>query len=229
MLEAWENADKIWYQYIWEEIREPSNIVEYNINKEITKDASNVINANNDTTTWMATLIYWVNAPKLLEKTSVYRNTVIQWQSTLVFTHTLYRDGDNALPIRTATITKNYWNITFENKKIEVESLGWNTTERYNWVVVPFTWEYQLEITFPTGSGTGRTEVTTQIKKINWKSSRSEEETIAQYTNGSVYPHTETINYFFNAWDTFYVFDSYWGTAPAASLTCTTTIVITLL
>lgn len=229
MLEAWEKAEKIWYQYIGQEVKEPSNVIEYNINKEITKDASNVINANNDTTTWMATLIYWVNAPKLLEKTSVYRNTVIQWQSTLVFTHTLTLDEWGQASIRTATITKNYWNITFENRKMKVETVDWGTTGRYNWVVVPFTWEYQLEITYPTGSGAGRTEVTTQIKKINWKSSRSEEETIAQYTNGSVYPHTETINYFFNAWDAFYVFDSYWGTAPEPSLTCTTTIVITLL
>lgn len=63
--------EEIWYWIIGAEEKLPDNVIGYNINEEITKDASNVINANNQTTTGMAWLIYWVNAPKLLAKTSV--------------------------------------------------------------------------------------------------------------------------------------------------------------
>ena len=219
MLEAWEKAEKIWYQYIWEESREPSNIVEYNINKEITKDASNVINANNDTTTWMATLVYGVNAPKLLEKTSIYNKTVIQWSSTLTFTHELERPEDPAQRIREATIVKDYGNITFENRKM------WSLV---NWVVIPITWTYQLEITYPAGSNSNT--ISTRIRLVQWKVSK--DINIASYTNNSVYPHTETIKYFFNAWDAIYVYDVWEYTGSGSwpiTRTLTTQIVITLL
>lgn len=65
------NIEEIWYWIIGAEEKLPDNVIGYNINEEITKDASNVINANNQTTTGMAELIYWVNAPKILAKTSV--------------------------------------------------------------------------------------------------------------------------------------------------------------
>lgn len=71
VLEARENAEEVWYSLVGEEAKEASNVVDYNINPEITKDASSVTNANNDTTTGMANVIPWVNAPKLLESTSV--------------------------------------------------------------------------------------------------------------------------------------------------------------
>lgn len=63
--------EEIWYWIIGAEEKLPNNVIDYNINKEITKDASNVVNANNQTTTGMATVIPWVNAPKILAKTSV--------------------------------------------------------------------------------------------------------------------------------------------------------------
>lgn len=72
VLEAWQDAEKVWYPVVWEEKKDPSNVVDYDIHEEITKDASNVINANNDTTTGMATVIPWINAPKLKEETSIY-------------------------------------------------------------------------------------------------------------------------------------------------------------
>ena len=219
VLEAWENAEKVWYPVIWEEEKEASNVIEYNINKEITKDASNVINANNDTTTWMATLIYGVNAPKLLEKTSVYRNTIIQWSSTLVFTHELIRPEDPAQRIREATITKNYGSLVFENRKM------WSLV---NWVVIPMSWTYQLEITYPAGSNSNT--ISTQIRLVKWKVSL--DETIASYSNNSVYPHTETITYTFEAGDAIYVYDVWEYTGSGSwpyTRTLTTTINITLL
>ena len=70
-LEARENAETVWYSLIWEETKEASNVVDYNINEEITKDNTAVENANNQTTTGMANVIPWVNAPKLIADTSI--------------------------------------------------------------------------------------------------------------------------------------------------------------
>lgn len=75
VLEAWENAEKITYPVVWEEAKEASNVVDYDIHNEITTDTSAVFNANNDTTTGMATVIPWVNAPKLIAETSIVWST----------------------------------------------------------------------------------------------------------------------------------------------------------
>ena len=71
VLEARYKAEEVWYSLVWEEQKEASNVVDYNINEEITKDASATENANNQTTTGMATVVPWINAPKLLAKTSI--------------------------------------------------------------------------------------------------------------------------------------------------------------
>ena len=226
VLEAWEKAEKIWYQYIGQEVKEPSNVIDYNINKEITKDASNVINANNDTTTWMATLIYWVNAPKLLEKTSVYRNEVsLQWQSTLAFTQTLVRPDDYYWSIRTATITKNYGNITFENVSIEAYYNNWVQTSRYNWVEVPVSWWYQLDITWARWAWSSWL-TSTWIKIANWISGGV---TVKEHLNQNAWTVTESMKYYFNAWDKIYVYNEFTSTLSTSTHNMTTTIVITLL
>lgn len=71
VLEAWENAESIWYYEAWKEAKDDANVIDYNINEEQTKDEFAKINANNQTTTGMANVIPWVNAPKLLAGTSV--------------------------------------------------------------------------------------------------------------------------------------------------------------
>lgn len=64
-------AAEIWYPVVWQEIKDPSNVIDYNINQEQTKDASSITNANNQTTTWLATVVPWINAPKLKAETSI--------------------------------------------------------------------------------------------------------------------------------------------------------------
>lgn len=64
-------AEEVWYWIIWEEKKDPSNVIDYNINSEQTKDTSAIINANNQTTTGMAWVIPWINAPKLIAETSI--------------------------------------------------------------------------------------------------------------------------------------------------------------
>lgn len=64
-------AEEIWFNYVWEEKKDASNVIDYNINSEQTKDLFAEINANNQTTTGMATVIPWINAPKLRAATSI--------------------------------------------------------------------------------------------------------------------------------------------------------------
>lgn len=71
ILDDWENAKTVWYFEVWQEPKEEANVIDYNINWEQTKDAAAEINANNQTTTGMANVIPWINAPKLIAETSI--------------------------------------------------------------------------------------------------------------------------------------------------------------
>lgn len=64
-------AEVVDYSVVWEEEKQQSNVVDYNIREEQTKDVSNMENANNQTTTGMANVIPWINAPKLIAETSI--------------------------------------------------------------------------------------------------------------------------------------------------------------
>ena len=74
-------AEEVWFNYVWEEKKEPSNVIDYNINSEQTKDLSAEINANNQTTTGMADVIPWVNAPKIRAETSIVGGWAWWWAS----------------------------------------------------------------------------------------------------------------------------------------------------
>jgi hypothetical protein len=81
-------VEEIDYAIVWEEEKEASNVIDYNVREEQTKDTFAEENANNQTTTGMANVIPWVNAPKLVWDTSVYwggwwaiplSDLVVQW------------------------------------------------------------------------------------------------------------------------------------------------------
>lgn len=71
VLQARYKAEEVWYAVVGEKEKELPNVIDYNIKPEITKDTSAVENANNDTTTGMADVIPWINAPKLRAETSI--------------------------------------------------------------------------------------------------------------------------------------------------------------
>lgn len=149
VLDARYKAEKVWYSIIWEKAKEDPNVIDYNINEEITKDTSAVFNANNDTTTGMANVIPWVNAPKLIAQTSIlwidfnagylwwvrYRFsnwpsvTIPVWESVAVLVTTI-RD-----------VTNKRW--PYEFKRLE-----------WKWIVIPSQWTYELACTYAReGSG----------------------------------------------------------------------------
>ena len=98
-------SEEVWYNIVWEEKEYLSNVVEYNINREVTKDTSAVFNANNDTTTGMANVIPWVNAPKLLAATSIIWWTV--WGTSVSYCE-LWISSTATLPANTYTDFDKY-------------------------------------------------------------------------------------------------------------------------
>jgi len=197
VLEARYNAEKIWYPVIWERAKESSDVIDYNINEEIAVDRSSVFNANNDTTTGMATVIPWVNAPKLIQTTSIYQNWEgTTWWVTASGSISLSRPDDTTWRVRTTWVLSNeYWNIKY-NIRNEADILR-------NWLRIPVSWWYKLDITYPYWWSTFSVDVDIEIAKW-W---RWNDETIVSHIgqyNTSV--ETETVTHQFSAWDCLFAY-----------------------
>ena len=139
VLEARENAEVVWFPVVWEEVKDASNVIDYNINWEQTKDTFATINANNQTTTGMAIVIPWVNAPKLIAETSIVWS-LWWWGWTLKATAraNFSRDYDwydtyNTY-LKTFTITDESW-----TEKI---------TQTADWLKIPSDWLYMLDMQY---------------------------------------------------------------------------------
>lgn len=145
VLDARKNAEKITYQIIWKDIKDASNVIDYDIHDEITIDNSSVLNANNDTTTGMATVIPWVNAPKLKLSTSIYvdKLEIPSVWATLSQSYGFYRPTDASIYWRNFTITDARWNweITYYDSPQWIQR---------SWMKIPYEWTYQLDVTYPT-------------------------------------------------------------------------------
>lgn len=149
VLEAWEWAEKVWFPVIWEEIKDASNVIDYAINKEITIDTSAIQNANNQTTTGMATVIPWINAPKLIESSSIYNNVYdFTWQCDISWSRTFpevipwwWVRMWIAYPL---VINSQEWPYNFETTLLE---MWWNTWEN-GAISIPKTWKYRVNITY---------------------------------------------------------------------------------
>ena len=142
VLSARENAEKVWYSIIWEETKEASNVIDYNINPEITKDTSAVFNANNDTTTGMANVIPWVNAPKLIASTSIIGidlnwNYVGWARADFEWVSQRLEGWESAIQLITAVsqITNERWYYTF--KYVDGK-----------WIIIPASWAYELQCSY---------------------------------------------------------------------------------
>ena len=222
VLEARYNAEKVWYPVVWEKQKEASNVVDYDINEEITIDTNSLFNANNDTTTGMATVIPWVNAPKLIENTSIYQNSEWKtWWATLFKSVHLSYPNSDTMWIRTDwTISNEYWNIKFEWKT-------WPTLQ-WSWMEIPVAWWYEMTITYPKWWSNFKVDVVLDLLKWWFGNNVTIVNHVAAYNNTVV---TETIRYHFNAGDRIAAFLTlhYTGSADAFSYNWDMTIVITKL
>jgi hypothetical protein len=216
VLEARKDAEKVWFPVVWEEKKGASNIIDYDIHEEITIDASSVFNANNDTTTGMATVIPWVNAPMLLEKTSIYANSEwLMWGITVSKSISLYYPNDNRWYIRNWNLSDKYWNINFRNRV-------WDTV--WEWLIIPTSWWYDISMVCPPWSSVHSIDVDLRITR-GWMWN---DVTLINHTwwyNPS--QPTETLRYNFTAWDTLYaylVLNYTWWWQMSATPTVTFTI-----
>lgn len=136
VLEARKNAEKISFPIIWEEKKEPSNVVDYDIHDEITKDTSSVINANNDTTTGIANVIPWINAPKLIASTSII--WCVWWwgwwttASASMLVPIQYFNTWQNYHLNSWIVITNEWNAWFVDSSWDVEVWRWWA---YNWTL----------------------------------------------------------------------------------------------
>lgn len=123
VLDARYKSENVWYSFIWEKAKEDPNVIDYNINEEITKDTSAVFNANNDTTTGMANVIPWVNAPKLIEDTSIIGSGTDFCQISIWATGTLpawdFTYFDNL------SITTSCPSVKLEDNKTNIRFAPW--------------------------------------------------------------------------------------------------------
>ena len=151
VLEAREKAEEVGYSLVWQETKEASNAVDYNINEEITKDASAVENANNQTTTGMATVIPWINAPKLIASTSIY-----WWWWSTKYCAALYKN-DTSMSSNTYT-------------RIELSTIDATPdfTTREHWVEIVSPWTYLLAVYTDVPWKTGTNEMITDIRLYRW-------------------------------------------------------------
>ena len=159
VLEARTDAEKIWFPIIWEQKKDASNVIDYAINEEITIWNNSFINANNDTTTWEATLVYWVNAPRLLENTSIYQNAQPPYwwcTATWDFRVTVV-DWDTTDYVKDWVLTEEYWNVKFKDA---------STYPTLKWLRIPSSWYYQVDVSSFHGSNTYK--IDTEFRISRW-------------------------------------------------------------
>ena len=140
VLDARYKAEKVWYSIIWEKAKEDPNVIDYNINEEITKDTSAVFNANNDTTTGMANVIPWVNAPKLIAKTSIIWIDFNAWYQWSVYIR--FKNSTSATVPANDEITVPITTITRQDAPTWPYEFKW---VEWKWIVLPTQWTYKLE------------------------------------------------------------------------------------
>lgn len=137
-------ADVVNYPVVWEEVEEADNVVNYNIREEITKDTSAVINANNQTTTGMATVIPWINAPKLIAETSIAWLSDMEQEWSYYWTY---------IATGTTSATIDSWETTDWLSYTMTQtsnSLPYSWTIKNWWVEFPRAWWYSIAIRYFT-------------------------------------------------------------------------------
>ena len=200
VLEARKDAEKVWFPVVWEATKDGSNVVDYDIREEQTKDISAEINANNQTTTGMATVIPWVNAPKLLESTSIIASKK-PWYISALLMGTWDEPHEpwwQAL-IQSYIITDPVWEPQYTIK-------GNNN----NRIVIPADWAYQLDITYPQHWSFVYWVTRIYDTNVSWKfvdhtwttgsATTTEEETVVHYfkKNAEIYAIVEY--YYTGSW-----------------------------
>jgi hypothetical protein len=191
VLEARKDAEKVWYPVVWEEIKDASNVIDYDIREEQTKDISAEINANNQTTTGMANVIPWVNAPKLLESTSII-SAPRPWYIQATFNWS----WDAA--------HEPWWQQMIWNYVISDEIWTPKFTVTWTRISIPADWIYQIAITYPEDWSFHYRVTRIYDTNPSWR--------FVNHTGNtwSLHRDTETIVHEFKKWATLYAIVEYY-------------------
>jgi hypothetical protein len=199
VLEARKDAEKVWFPIVWEDIKETSNVIDYDIHDEITIDNSSVLNANNDTTTGIANVIPWVNAPKLKLSTSVYIdkleiptvNQKLYWEWWYIS-----RPDDPSTFIRNIPTQASYWTD-------ELQYYSSPNGILYSWMQIPIGWYYEMNVRYKASSSTYGFTYQWRTPKWWWSS----DIVWHTYTTASNTDYKyETITREFSKWEVFCLF-----------------------
>ena len=198
VLEARKDAEKVWFPVVWEEKKDPSDVVDYDIRDEITIDTSSVFNANNDTTTGMATAIPWVNTNKLKLSTSIYIdkleipsvNQKLYWEWAPV-----NRPSETTTSIRNMTVQDSYGN----NEITYYADSRWIL---YSWMKIPVAWYYQLYARYSWTSSSYWWIYKRATPKWWWANDTIWHTYTTWYSSWYKY---ETITRYFDKWELFYL------------------------
>ena len=145
VLEARKDAEKVWFPVVWETTKDSSDVVDYNIREEQTIEQSSVFDANNNTTTWMANVIPWVNSPKLLESTSIYNNipsktayvkVAWSWETNVWWVHTWQ--------LRPLSISEQWWAYIYKIWNY----FNWYIETTESCIIIPASWVYMVTCTY---------------------------------------------------------------------------------
>lgn len=134
VLEARTDAENIGYPVVWEKTKDTSNVIDYMIREEQTKDLSAEINANNQTTTGMATVIPWINAPKLINTTSIYSARYASASAAQSQIVTITSTWATWYYYRNFTLSDVYWELSYQQ---------W-----WDWLIIPKTWTYVITTSY---------------------------------------------------------------------------------
>ena len=145
VLEARKDAEKVWFPVVWEEKKDASNIIDYDIREEQTIEQSSVFDANNDTTTGMANVIPWVNAPKLLESTSIYKNVGNKtWYVIFSGSWGTSTGWISTWQLRPLSISEQWWAYDYKLWNY----FNWYIETTDSCIVFPASWVYLVSCTY---------------------------------------------------------------------------------
>lgn len=195
VLEARYKAEKVWYPVVWEKEKTSEDVIDYDIREEQTKDISAIINANNQTTTGMANVIPWVNAPKLLEATSIISiKRAWYFKATFTWWRPEVHEPWWQETISDYVISDEVWSTHF--------TLSWNNKSR---IVFPADWTYQLDIIYPKHWSSHY-----RVTRIynNSSADRIVRHVWTTWSTSDV--ESETIIWDFKKWDKMYAICEYW-------------------
>ena len=215
LLDARKNAEKITYPVVWEEEKNASNIIDYDIRDELTIEWSSVFNANNQTTTGMATVIPWINAPKLIANTSIYWDFGYEvWWVNISWSRWLNHPYDPSWTIRNWTLSWERWDL-------------WFSVIQDSWLRIPETWRYQFEINYPVWWS--NRYIVTDIRYVRWW--WASQDLIYHVWQASSTQETEVKKVELNKWDIVYavVTLNYIGTSSEYQTNASMSINITKL